>query len=107
MSLPFILAISLALTLAAELGFALLWGVEPRDLPTVALANVLTNPAVVLVFTLVSRRCPGALIPVTLVLEAAAVIAEGWLFAGHSRIHFPRAFALCANLFSFTLGLFI
>ena len=42
------LAVSLALTLALELAFALVWRVERSDLPAVALANLLTNPVVVL-----------------------------------------------------------
>ena len=42
------LALSLVLTLTLELSFALAWRVGRRDLSTVALANILTNPTVVL-----------------------------------------------------------
>ena len=101
------LAVSLALTLVLELGFALLWGAERHDLPLVALANVLTNPAVVLCHTLAALFFPAALPPVTLVLEAGAVLVEGRLFATRGDIRFPWGFSLCANLFSFSIGFLI
>ena len=101
------LAVSLALTLALELGFALLWGAGRRDLPLVALANVLTNPPVVLGSTLAALFFPAALPPVTFVLEAGAVLVEGRLFAERGGIRFPWGFSLCANLFSFSVGLLI
>ena len=107
MSLPASLAASLALTLLLELGFALIWGVEARQLPRVALANVLTNPAVVLCHALARRFLPGVLLPATLALEACAVAAEGWLFARRGGIHLPWAFSLCANLFSFSIGILL
>ena len=101
------LAVSLILTLVLELAFALLWRVARRDLTLVALVNVLTNPVVVLCHALVALWIPTLLLPVTLALEIGAVLVEGWLFATRSEIHFPWGFALCANLFSFVLGLLI
>ena len=101
------LSVSLALTLVLELGFALLWGVGRRDLSLVALANVLTNPAVVLCHALASLFFPAALLPVTFALETAAILVEGWLFAGRGGIRFPWGFSICANLFSFSVGLLI
>ena len=101
------LAVSLALTLVLELGFALLWGAGKRDLPLVALANVLTNPVVVLCHTLAALFFPAALPPVTFALEAGAVLAEGRLFATRGGIRFPCGFSLCANVFSFSVGLLI
>ena len=101
------LTVSLALTLVLELGFALLWGAGKNDLPLVALANVLTNPVVVLCHTLAALFFPAALLPVTLVLEAGAVLAEGRVFATRGEIRFPWGFALCANLFSFSIGFLI
>ncbi len=45
------LAISLALTLALEEAFALVWGLRGRrELGTVVLVNILTNPPVVLLY---------------------------------------------------------
>ena len=107
MSIFFSLAASLALTLALELLFALLWGVKKRDLPLVALVNVLTNPVVVLCFIVTSLYFSAALLPVTLALEAGAVLVEGYLFATRSDIRFPWLFAVCVNLFSFTVGLLL
>lgn len=107
MSIFLCLVVSLFLTLVLELGFALLWGVNMRDILLVALANVLTNPVVVLCYTLVGSFTPGLLIPAVAVLEVGAVVVEGWLFQTRSNIRFPWAFALCANLFSFTIGLIL
>lgn len=101
------LALSLGLTLVLELGFALLWGVGRRDLPLVALVNVLTNPVVVLCHTLAAWYLPGALVQITLALELGAVGTEGYLYCGRSQIKLPWCFSLCANLFSFTVGLLL
>lgn len=101
------LAVSLVLTLVLESGVALLWGIGKRDLPLVALANVLTNPVVVLCHTLAALFIPATLLPVTFVLEAGAITVEGRLFATRGGIRFPWAFSLCANLFSFSVGLLI
>ena len=101
------LAISLALTLILELGFALLWGAGKHNLSLIALANVLTNPLVVLCHTLAALFFPAGLLPVTLALEAGAVLAEGRLFSTRSDIRFPWGFSVCANLFSFSVGLLI
>ena len=105
MSIFLSLAVSLLLTLALELVFALLWGVGRRDYLLVALANVLTNPVVVLCYTAAASFIPGLLTPAVAVLELGAVAVEGWLFRTRSDIRFPWAFSLCANLFSFTIGL--
>ena len=101
------LAVSLALTLLLELGFAWLWGAERRDLPAVALANVLTNPAVVLCRRAASWYLPLALPAVTLALELGAVAAEGLVYRRQSQIAWPWAFSLCANAFSFLTGLLL
>lgn len=98
------LAVSLALTLILELLFALLWGVKRHDLPLVALVNVLTNPVVVLCYAVTGICFPGLLLPVTLALEVGAVLVEGWLLSTRSDIRLPWLFAVCVNLFSFTVG---
>ena len=107
MNLFLSLAVSLAMTLALELAFALLWRVRQKDLPLVALANVLTNPVVVLCHALAALWAPAWLLPVTLAMEIGAVLVEGWLFSTRSHIRFPWGFALCANLFSFAVGLLV
>ena len=90
----------LALTLAIELPLALLWGVRGQDLLLCALANVLTNPAVVLL---------NLMFPATwllLLLECAAVGVEGLAYLRCARrIRRPFLFALWANGCSFGLGL--
>lgn len=95
-------ALCLALTLAVELTAALLWGVRGQDLLLCALANVLTNPAVVLLNLLFPA--PWLL----LLLECAAVGVEGLIYLQCARkIRAPFLFSLCANGCSFGLGLAI
>lgn len=101
------LFVSLALTLLLELVFALLWGVERRDLPAVVLANVLTNPVVVLCHHAAAWYLPGALSAITLALELGAVGVEGLIYRRRSQISFPWAFSACANAFSFLTGLLL
>ena len=94
------LALSLVLTLALELSFALAWRVERRDLSTVALANILTNPTVVLCHYAAARLLPA----VTLALELGAIATEGLIFRRRTRILHPWTFSLCANALSFFAG---
>ena len=101
------LAVSLALTLALELAFALVWRVERSDLPAVALANLLTNPVVVLCRHGAAWYFPRYLIAVTAALELWAVGTEGLIYARRSRIARPWAFSLCANGLSFLIGFII
>ena len=92
----------LALTLAIELLLALLWGLRGQDLILCALANLLTNPAVVLL---------NLIFPVPwflLLLECAAVGVEGLVYLLCARrIRAPFLFSLWANGCSFGLGLVI
>lgn len=92
----------LALTLAVELSLALLWGVRGQDLILCALANLLTNPAVVLLNLLFPALW------LLLLLEWAAVGVEGLVYLLCARrIRHPFLFALWANGCSFGLGLVI
>lgn len=101
------LAGSLALTLILELAFALVWRADRRDLVAVALANVLTNPVVVLCHHAAARYVPGLLTAVTLALELGAAAAEGLVYSRRSQIRRPWAFSLWANAFSFLSGLLL
>lgn len=101
------LAVSLGLTLALELAFALIWRVERSDLPAVALANLLTNPVVVLCHHTVAWYFPRYLMAATLVLELWAVGTEGVIYRRRSQISRPWTFSLCANFLSYCAGLFI
>lgn len=95
-------ALCLALTLAVELTVALLWGMRVQDLLLCVLANVLTNPAVVLLNLLFPAPW------ILLLLECAAVGTEGLIYLQCARhIRAPFLFSLCANGCSFGLGLAI
>ncbi len=100
------LAVSLGLTLAVELAFALLCRKRGRALLLTALANILTNPVVVLAALLWRYFVlPGYGLAVA-ALEIAAVAAEGLVYHKKCRESFPRPylFSLAANALSFSLG---
>lgn len=107
MSLFFSLAGSLGLTLLLELGLALLWRVDRRDLLAVALANMLTNPIVVLCCHVTAWYAPGFRTAATLALELGAVLTEGLIYCRRSQIDRPMAFSLWANALSFFTGLLL
>ena len=102
------LGVSLGLTLLFEGVFALLWGLRGRDLLLCALVNLLTNPP--LVFCVLCWRHFGpapAWLPVP-ILEALAVWAEGHFYKKDGEnIRRPWLFSLCANAFSYTMGIVI
>lgn len=93
------LGVSLALTLAIELVFALLCRRRGQALILVALANVVTNPVVVLCVRL-------RVLPVWL-MELLAVLAEGLIYRRSRAFIRPYLFSLCANALSFGLGLLL
>ena len=101
------LAVSLTLTLLLELGLALCWRVKREDLRLVALANVLTNPVVVLCHIITRIFFPAVLPFLTAALELGAFSVEGYLFFARSQIRRPWLFSLCANLFSYTVGILL
>ena len=90
----------LVLTIVFEGAIALAWGLRRRDLLLLVLLNVLTNPAAVLLHVLF----PGRL--VTAALELGVVALEGICYMKlGSADRRPWLFSLCANAFSFCLGL--
>ena len=101
-----ILAVSLLLTLVFEEGFALVWGLRgKRELGLVALVNILTNPVVVLLYYTATGPLRWNAIPVTVVLEASAVLAEWRCYRAFSdQVKRPFLFALLINLFSYGAG---
>lgn len=101
-----ILAVSLALTLVFEELFALAWGLRGRrELGLVALVNVLTNPPVVLLYYTATALWGWRAVPVTAVLEAAAVLVEWRCYRAYSeQVKKPFLFALLINLFSYGVG---
>jgi hypothetical protein len=94
------LGLSLALTLAFELAFSLICGIRnQRDLLLVLLVNIVTNPAVVLIYLLFPS------VWVKIPLELAAIAVEAIYYSKYaSGIRHPVVFSICANCFSFTLG---
>ena len=100
------LAISLALTLALEEAFALVWGLRGRrELGTVALVNILTNPPVVLLYHTAVELLGWSALVMTAVLETAAVLVEWRCYRLCSQqLRRPLLFALLANVFSYGAG---
>ena len=106
--------ISLALTLATELAIAFLFGLRTRkNMLLVVLVNVLTNPPAVLCNWLCRLYLPHYnRVPVQLVIEAAVVIVEAFVYCRFARdeqrqIKRPVLLALTANGCSWLLGLLI
>ncbi len=101
------LGVSLTLTLILEVLLALVWRIGRQDLPVVVLANVLTNPAVVLGHWIALLYWPRWLVPITLALELGAVAAEGEVYRRRSQIRHPWGLSLAANALSFCTGLLL
>ena len=99
------LILSLGLTLALELVYAMGWKVRGRDLLLVVLMNVLTNPLVVLWNA--ATASAGYLVS-TALPEAAAVAVEAVLLKRFGKdIAYPLLLAVCINVFSYFCGLLI
>jgi len=99
------LAIALAMTLVLEWAFTWLWGVnDADDYKLVGLVNVLTNPAVNLLFALLVRLWGLPMLPVMIALEVSAIAVEWLCYHVLSDIYRPFLFSLCANAFSFCAG---
>ena len=95
------LAVALALTLSLELVFSLFWGLRKKELLLIVLMNILTNPAVNLLYWW--AYLVGWVSPLfVLALEAVVVITEGFCCRGIVRR--PWLFACFVNLFSFGMG---
>ena len=101
-----VLAVSLALTLVFEEGFALVWGLRgKRELGLVALVNCLTNPPVVLLYYTATGLWHWNAVLATTVLETAAVLVEWRCYQAYSeQVKRPFLFALVINLFSYGAG---
>ena len=103
------LGLSLLLTLIFEGLFALFWGLRGwREWAVLALVNLLTNPAVVLLYHLSTGLWGLNPVGVTLVLECAAVAVEWQCYKRCSnQLKRPFLFALLINLFSYSAGCII
>ena len=100
------LIISLALTLSLECGFFYLTGKRNKsDLLLVVMVNILTNPAVVLLYWLAASYTFWNIKAVNVFLELFAVLAEGCCYLRYGReIRRPFVFSLAANAFSFGMA---
>lgn len=95
---------SLALTLVIELCFGLLLR-KGRDIPLMALANLMTNPPLVALSLTLRHYAPALYIPAVAALELAAVLLEGLAYQRRANaIARPYAFSLAANALSFGIG---
>lgn len=103
------LGFSLASTVVLELLPCVLMGYRSRwTILMVVLANILTNPPVVLCFNILSAVRGFPEVPVIAVLELMAVLAE-WLCYKYraGEIKRPFLFSLGLNCFSYFTGLLI
>jgi len=104
--LPASLAISLTMTITFESLFYFLCGKRnKKDLLLVVLVNVVTNPVVVLLYSLTAVLTDWNRFIVTAALEVLAVLTEWYFYRTYSKcLKHPFVFSLSANIFSFTAG---
>ena len=99
------MGLSLLLTELIELSAALLLK-KREDMGLIALANLMTNPAVVYLSLLTKSLRPGKA-PAS-GTELFAVLAEGYAYKRRAaKIARPMLFSLCMNALSFGTGLVI
>lgn len=107
------LIISLLLTEALEIPFcAAVWRSGARDIGVCVLVNVVTNPPVVLLYSLARQwlfeRGAGGYMPaVTAALEISAVLVEWIFYRRCTEAKRPFLLSLTANAFSYGAGLLI
>lgn len=92
-----IFALCLGLTLLIELPMAYIWGLRGRELLTVAVANVMTNPLAVAL-----HLCGIPQVPI----EIGVVLAEGAAYSLHFEKR-PFLLALFSNALSWGIGLIL
>lgn len=92
-----IFALSLGLTLMIEVPIAWAWGLRGRELLTVLIANVMTNPLAVALHLSGIPQFP---------IELGVVLAEGFAYSRHFEKR-PWLLALVSNAISWGLGLIL
>ncbi|MCL1803697.1 MAG: hypothetical protein FWG30_08695 [Eubacteriaceae bacterium] len=99
------LFISLALTIILETVFLLIIGVREKGaLMLAALANIVTNPAVVLLYWIGELYLSFPLSLYKALLEACAIATEGYIYSTYTKLRRPYLLSLGANMFSFWCG---
>lgn len=101
------LLLVLLLTEAIEVPLARLWSVKGRDLLFVVLANVLTNPAVNVLYAAASVFTDLPTAAVLAVLELAAVAVEWLVYRSALDARRPLLLSLVCNAASFGAGLLL
>jgi hypothetical protein len=103
------IAIALIATLALEtLFFIIIRYRNKHDLRLLLIANVLTNPPLVLLTCLNDYYGVMDYMSLVLILEVAAVIVEWLIYRAYAEeIKKPFCFALAANAFSYVMGVII
>lgn len=92
-----IFALSLGLTLAVELPIAYFWGLRRRQLVTVLLANVMTNPLAVALHLAGIPQMP---------IELGVVLGEGLAYSSQFEKR-PWLLALVSNALSWGIGILL
>ena len=107
--LIFALAISLVLTMALEAGFFFLAGKKnKKDLLLLVMVNILTNPAVVVLYWLMVSHTDWHRDIIKVPLEIFAVLTEGYYYKKYGKdFKHPYLFSGAANAFSFLVGAII
>ena len=98
---------NLALVLVLELTAGIVWGVrDGRNIATMALVNVITNPVVVLGRLCLTLFFPRGETIGILVLELLAFLAEGVIYSGYKTFgkRNPYLVSLGLNGISFLAG---
>ena len=103
------LLLSLVSTLVLEGGiYLLVYERNKKDMLLVGLVNLLTNPAVVLLYWIAATRTEWNLTLVKIALEASAVLVEGCYYKKYGQeFKRPLLFSLAANMFSFGVGVLV
>ena len=101
----------LSLTIMIELIIAIVFGIrDKKDIYLVILAQVLTNPVVVLTTTFAYVKCSYTVyIIIVAIMELLAIIVEGLLYKKYLKKQTlnPFVFALILNMISFISGFII
>lgn len=102
-----ILIFNLTTVLVTELPIAFFLGAKTlRKISTVTLANIITNPLVVLISLYVAVLFPSMSTTVNILLEVAVLFAEGFIFSRFNvfRQKKPYLISLALNTVSFLSG---
>lgn len=107
--LIFALTVSFILTIALETGFFLLIGKRnKKDLLLVVFVNIITNPAVVMLYWLAILYTDWNHTVIKIPLEIFAVLTEGYYYKKYGQdFKHPYLFSIAANAFSFGFGVLL